>query len=406
MRILVVDDEPAVRTSLERALSLEGYDVDLAGDGAAALDRWPPRRPTRWCSTSACRRVDGLEVCRRLRAAGDRTPVLMLTARDAVDDRVDGPRRRRRRLPGQALRAARAAGAAARPAAPRRPRRGRAALRRPRAGPRRARGPPRRAAHRPLAHRVHPARAVHAPSSSGADPHRRSSSRCGATTSARPPTRSASTWATCGARPRQAGEPRAAAHRPRRRLRPARGLTVALRAEAHADAAVIVGVTLVLARSSPTRRCASELRGQVDDALRGSAALLPAAARPRARRRRAPLGRRASAAAAERSAGPAATPSSCGRQRQRDRARRRPVGPALPVTGATLATADGAVRRARFSDHDVDGLHLRVLTAPARGRSARCRSARSLADADRVLAAPAPRARRARGRRHRAGGRR
>ena len=63
---------------------------------------------------------DGLEVCRRLRAAGDRTPVLMLTARDAVPDRVEGPRRRRRRLPGQAVRARGAGRAAARAAAPQR----------------------------------------------------------------------------------------------------------------------------------------------------------------------------------------------------------------------------------------------------------------------------------------------
>ena len=68
---------------------------------------------------------DGLEVCRRLRAAGDRTPVLMLTARDAVPDRVQGPRRRRRRLPRQAVRARGARRAAARAAAAqRRPDRG------------------------------------------------------------------------------------------------------------------------------------------------------------------------------------------------------------------------------------------------------------------------------------------
>jgi two-component system response regulator MprA len=88
MRILVVDDEPAVRTTLERALRLDGYDVELAEDGAAALDK----------TTSfdaivldvMMPRVDGLEVCRRLRMAGDRTPILMLTARDAVEDRVRG----------------------------------------------------------------------------------------------------------------------------------------------------------------------------------------------------------------------------------------------------------------------------------------------------------------------------
>ena len=90
MRILVVDDEPAVRTSLERALSLEGYEVDLAPDGAAALDRLAAAPPDAVVLDVSMPRLDGLEVCRRMRQAGDRTPVLMLTARDAVDDRVAG----------------------------------------------------------------------------------------------------------------------------------------------------------------------------------------------------------------------------------------------------------------------------------------------------------------------------
>src|SRR3954469_10547943 len=90
MRILVVDDEPAVRTSLERALSLEGYEVDLAADGAAALDRLGAAPPHAVIRDVSRPRLDGLEVCRRMRQAGDRTPVLMLTARDAVDDRVEG----------------------------------------------------------------------------------------------------------------------------------------------------------------------------------------------------------------------------------------------------------------------------------------------------------------------------
>ncbi|MGZ8633387.1 MAG: response regulator transcription factor [Solirubrobacteraceae bacterium] len=90
MRILVVDDEPAVRTSLERALSLEGYDIDVAGDGAAALDQLAVAPPDAVVLDVGMPRVDGLEVCRRMRAAGDRTPVLMLTARDAIDDRVEG----------------------------------------------------------------------------------------------------------------------------------------------------------------------------------------------------------------------------------------------------------------------------------------------------------------------------
>jgi two-component system, OmpR family, response regulator MprA len=90
MRILVVDDEPAVRTALVRALSPEGYDVDLAADGAEALDRLAAAPPDAVVLDVGLPRLDGLEVCRRMRQAGDRTPVLMLTARDAIDDRVEG----------------------------------------------------------------------------------------------------------------------------------------------------------------------------------------------------------------------------------------------------------------------------------------------------------------------------
>jgi two-component system, OmpR family, response regulator MprA len=90
MRILVVDDEPAVRTALERALAPEGYDVDLAADGAEALDRLAAAPPDAVVLDVGMPNVDGLEVCRRMRQAGDRTPVLMLTARDAIDDRVEG----------------------------------------------------------------------------------------------------------------------------------------------------------------------------------------------------------------------------------------------------------------------------------------------------------------------------
>jgi two-component system response regulator MprA len=90
MRILVVDDEPAVRTALERALALERYEIELAADGVQALDRIAQSPPDAIVLDVAMPVLDGLEVCRRLRAAGDRTPVLMLTARDAVDDRVEG----------------------------------------------------------------------------------------------------------------------------------------------------------------------------------------------------------------------------------------------------------------------------------------------------------------------------
>jgi two-component system response regulator MprA len=90
VRILVVDDEPAVREAVDRALRLEGYETELAADGAQALDALADRAPDALVLDVLMPHVDGLEVCRRLRAAGDRTPVLVLTARDAVPDRVRG----------------------------------------------------------------------------------------------------------------------------------------------------------------------------------------------------------------------------------------------------------------------------------------------------------------------------
>jgi two-component system, OmpR family, response regulator MprA len=89
-RVLVVDDEPAVRRALERALKLDSYEVDLAADGEEALDAMASNPADAVILDVAMPRLDGLEVCRRMRAAGDRTPVLMLTARDAIDDRVKG----------------------------------------------------------------------------------------------------------------------------------------------------------------------------------------------------------------------------------------------------------------------------------------------------------------------------
>lgn len=89
-QVLVVDDEPALVTALERALRLDGHDVAVATDGEEALDRLARTAPDLVVLDVMMPRMDGLEVCRRLRAAGDRTPVLMLTARDGVDDRVDG----------------------------------------------------------------------------------------------------------------------------------------------------------------------------------------------------------------------------------------------------------------------------------------------------------------------------
>jgi two-component system response regulator MprA len=89
-RILVVDDEPAVRRALERALRLERYEVELAADGREALETLAERAADAVILDVSMPAIDGLEVCRRLRAAGDRTPILMLTARDAIDDRVKG----------------------------------------------------------------------------------------------------------------------------------------------------------------------------------------------------------------------------------------------------------------------------------------------------------------------------
>ncbi len=90
MRVLVVDDELAVRSSLQRALGLERYEVDLAQDGREALECVATARYDAVVLDVSMPLLDGLEACRRMRAAGDRTPVLMLTARDAVDDRVAG----------------------------------------------------------------------------------------------------------------------------------------------------------------------------------------------------------------------------------------------------------------------------------------------------------------------------
>jgi len=86
----VVDDEPAVRRALERALRLDNYEVALAADGEEALDALAQTPADAVVLDVSMPRLDGLEVCRRMRKAGDRTPVLMLTARDAIDDRVQG----------------------------------------------------------------------------------------------------------------------------------------------------------------------------------------------------------------------------------------------------------------------------------------------------------------------------
>ena len=89
--ILVVDDERAVRESLRRALELEGYEIELAVDGREALDRLDSEpQPDAVVLDVLMPGVDGLEVCRTLRKSGSSVPVLMLTARTQVEDRVEG----------------------------------------------------------------------------------------------------------------------------------------------------------------------------------------------------------------------------------------------------------------------------------------------------------------------------
>src|SRR3954467_1930700 len=89
-RVLIVDDEPAVRAALDRALRLDRYEVELAADGHEALDRLAETRLDAVVPDGALPGPAGPAGCRRPREAGDRTPVLMLTARDTVDDRVAG----------------------------------------------------------------------------------------------------------------------------------------------------------------------------------------------------------------------------------------------------------------------------------------------------------------------------
>ena len=90
MRILVVDDDRAVRESLRRSLQFNGYQVELAGDGTKALEMIAADRPDAMVLDVMMPRLDGLEVARRLRTAGDDLPILVLTARETVSDRVAG----------------------------------------------------------------------------------------------------------------------------------------------------------------------------------------------------------------------------------------------------------------------------------------------------------------------------
>lgn len=88
--LAIVDDDGAIRSSLGRALRMENYEVDLFENGLSALKAIQLRAPDAIVLDLQLPDIDGLEVCRRIRQAGDQTPILMLTARDAVNDRVEG----------------------------------------------------------------------------------------------------------------------------------------------------------------------------------------------------------------------------------------------------------------------------------------------------------------------------
>ena len=89
-RILVVDDDPEVRAAILDGLAIEGYQVRGAADGHAALAQVAAWEPDAVVLDVLMPVLDGIAVCRRLRAVGDPTPILVLTARDSVDDRVEG----------------------------------------------------------------------------------------------------------------------------------------------------------------------------------------------------------------------------------------------------------------------------------------------------------------------------
>ncbi|WP_092652915.1 response regulator transcription factor [Actinopolymorpha singaporensis] len=90
MRVLVVDDDDAVRLALSRALTRDGHEVAEAADGTEALEALGGGQPDVVILDVLMPEPNGLEVCRRVRARGDRVPILMLTARDLVEDRVAG----------------------------------------------------------------------------------------------------------------------------------------------------------------------------------------------------------------------------------------------------------------------------------------------------------------------------
>jgi two-component system response regulator MprA len=90
VRVLIVDDDRSVRDALRRALTLGGYEVEMAEGGQHGLTQVAATSPDAVVLDVGMPDIDGIEVCRRLRDAGNRVPVLMLTARDAVADRIDG----------------------------------------------------------------------------------------------------------------------------------------------------------------------------------------------------------------------------------------------------------------------------------------------------------------------------
>lgn len=90
MKVLIVEDDPAVRQSLERSLAFEGYTVATAADGIAALSAVQEERPDAVILDLGLPKLDGLSVCRKLRGAGNSVPILVLTAREATNDRVTG----------------------------------------------------------------------------------------------------------------------------------------------------------------------------------------------------------------------------------------------------------------------------------------------------------------------------
>ena len=103
--MLVVDDDPDLRAAVETALELEGHSVTTADDGLGALKRLGLTEFDAVVLDVLMPNLDGFEVCRRLRAAGNRTPVLILTARDSEEDTIHGARSRRGRLSREAVRA-------------------------------------------------------------------------------------------------------------------------------------------------------------------------------------------------------------------------------------------------------------------------------------------------------------